>query len=72
MGARLRRVLKSVTWRVTATSTTLIIVFLLTKQFKIAGSVALLEIILKTVVYYLHETIWDKYSLLTEHPGECE
>ncbi|SDC07904.1 MULTISPECIES: DUF2061 domain-containing protein [unclassified Candidatus Frackibacter] len=63
MSNKLRRILKSVTWRITATTTTILIVYFLTGEFKLAGSAALMEVLLKTTIYYLHETVWDKVEV---------
>ncbi|SJZ33962.1 DUF2061 domain-containing protein [Selenihalanaerobacter shriftii] len=60
MSNKLRRVLKSITWRITASFTTVSIVYFLTGEMEIAGSVASLEIIAKILIYYLHETAWDR------------
>ncbi len=60
MSNRKKKILKTISWRITATSTTLLLVYLLSGQLKIAGTVALLEVIIKTVIYYVHETIWEK------------
>ncbi len=58
--SKLRTILKTVTWRVTATFTTTLIVFLFTGQIKTAIEVGLLEMIAKLVIFYLHERGWDK------------
>jgi len=60
---RKKKLLKTITWRITATTTTLIIVYLLSGEFKVATSVALFEVITKMVIYYLHETIWDRLNV---------
>ena len=60
MSNKLRRIFKSITWRITATTTTILIVYFLTGELKLAGSAALMEVLLKTIIYYLHETVWDK------------
>ncbi len=52
--------LKSITWRITATTTTMLIVYLLTGEWRLAGSAAVVEIIIKTIIYYLHESLWEK------------
>ena len=59
MNNKLKRILKTISWRVTATSTTMGIVYFLTGELKTAGSIAFLEVILKSIIYYLHELIWE-------------
>lgn len=57
-----RKVLKTITWRITASLSTLLIVYGLSGEIKIAGTVTLAEIIIKSTIYYLHETIWEKLN----------
>lgn len=59
---RRRSIIKGVTWRVTATIITIIIVFLFTGEIKLALGVGLIEAIAKLVLYYIHERIWNKIS----------
>ncbi|GAB6138651.1 DUF2061 domain-containing protein [Halanaerobaculum tunisiense] len=60
----LRVILKTVSWRITATSSTLLIIYLLTGELKVAGSVALVEAVAKTVIYFVHEKLWDKIKII--------
>jgi uncharacterized membrane protein len=59
-----RTLMKTLSWRVAATSTTVVLVFLFTKNIAISAGVSLTEIIIKTIIYYLHERIWNtiKYA----------
>ena len=66
--SRKRSLIKTVTWRIIASLDTFIIVWVVTGQISWAGSVAGLEILTKTFLYYLHERgwnyiIWGKYSI---------
>lgn len=66
--SRKRSFLKTVTWRIIASLDTFIIVWVVTGQISWAGSVAGLEILTKTFLYYLHERgwnyiLWGKYSV---------
>ncbi|MBM7624693.1 DUF2061 domain-containing protein [Sporohalobacter salinus] len=54
---------KTVTWRIIATTTTLLIVYFLTGQLELAGSAVAIEVIAKSIIYYLHEIAWDNYEL---------
>ena len=51
---------KSVTWRVCATLTTMILVWIFTGNLTIALSLGIVEIIIKMLVYYFHERVWNK------------
>ncbi len=55
---RARSAAKAVTWRVTGSLDTFMLAALITRNLHIAGSVALAEILTKTVLYYAHERAW--------------
>ena len=57
-----RTVVKTISWRVIATLTTMTIVYLFTKEIRIALGIGLAEVIAKIVFYYLHERSWQKIS----------
>ncbi len=61
--ARKKSLLKTITWRISASAATILIVYILSGEMKIAGSVAVLEVIVKTLLYYFHEIVWDKVDL---------
>lgn len=51
--------MKTITWRLMATLTTVLLVFVFTRSFFVSFSLGFLEFLLKTPVYYLHERIWN-------------
>lgn len=51
--------LKTLTWRITATTDTFLISWLLTGTATIAAGIAGLEVLTKMVLYYIHERLWD-------------
>jgi uncharacterized membrane protein len=51
---------KSITWRLCATLTTVILVWIFFGDVKAALSVGIVEVIVKMVVYYIHERTWNK------------
>ena len=55
-----RSMMKSLSWRMTATLTTIILVLIFTGKFELAVAIGFFEIIVKLIVYYSHERIWDK------------
>jgi len=59
MEKRVRSLLKAISWRIVATSTTILLVFLLTGNLVISVGVGSLELLFKTVIYYIHERIWN-------------
>ena len=54
-----RSVIKTITWRVLATLTTALLVFIFTGDLTIAIEVGGLEAIAKLIFYYLHERGWS-------------
>ena len=59
MEKHVRSLAKTVSWRIVATSTTILLVFLFTGNFVISASVGSLELLSKTIIYYVHERIWN-------------
>ena len=55
-----RSILKGLTWRVVATSTIIIIVYLKTGSIKGALEIGAIEFFVKFLLYYLHERAWQK------------
>jgi len=55
-----RSILKAVSWRVCATLTTALIVFLFTGKISLALTVGFLEVIAKMALYFFHERLWHK------------
>lgn len=65
-----RSLMKSITFRIMATSTTILLVFVFTSNLTTSLGVGAVEIILKTAIYYLHERIWSKLKYgLKENPS---
>jgi len=54
-----RSILKTISWRILATLTTAGLVYIFTGQLKIALYVGGIEVILKMVLYFFHERIWN-------------
>ena len=50
---------KALTWRITATIITTVIVYTLTGEVRIAVAVGGIELIFKFVAYYGHERVWQ-------------
>ncbi|MFW9843108.1 MAG: DUF2061 domain-containing protein [Candidatus Thorarchaeota archaeon] len=55
-----RALAKTLSWRFVATATTILIAFILTGSLLISLEIGSLEVILKTIFYYLHERCWDR------------
>jgi adenylylsulfate kinase len=55
-----RTLFKTITWRVTATVTTISLVFIFTGRIDIALEIGFIEVLAKMLFYYLHERGWGK------------
>ena len=56
----LRSVIKTITWRVLATLTTMSLVYIFIGDVTIALSVGGFEVVLKLLIYFGHERAWDR------------
>ena len=56
--SRRRHIAKTITWRILASTDTFLISWLLTGNYKVGGSIAGIEIVTKTFLYYAHERVW--------------
>jgi adenylylsulfate kinase len=59
---KIRSFVKTLSWRVTATITTIIVALAITKRIDIALQIGLLEAFLKMFVYFIHERSWAKIT----------
>ena len=55
-----RSILKTLTWRITASIDTFVIAWIIAGDWKMGGSIAGIEVITKMFFYYFHERIWNK------------
>ena len=61
--SRLRSVLKAVSWRVLATLTTMVIAYFVTGNVGDALKIGSVEVVVKLVIFYLHERTWAQLPL---------
>ncbi|MFT5031226.1 MAG: putative membrane protein [Candidatus Binatia bacterium] len=59
----LRSALKGFTWRIIATTTTIVIALIVTGDIKPALKIGAVEFVAKFAVYYLHERAWARAPL---------
>jgi len=55
-----RSVLKTISWRIIATSTTVFLVYIFTGQLELSAGVGVGDFVLKMLFYFLHERVWTK------------
>ena len=58
-----RSILKTITWRLWATTITILLVWLFTHKLELAFSIGGLEVTSKLVAYFIHERIWDRINI---------
>ena len=54
-----RSLIKTVSWRLTGTGATFLISYLVLGNFAMASTIAVVQLIANTVLYYVHERIWN-------------
>jgi len=57
-----RTLIKTMTWRVTASLTPFLIAWILTGDLLIGASIGSIEAIAKIFLYYYHERIWNNIN----------
>ncbi len=50
--------LKTISYRVISTSSICLIALLLTDSIKIGMTIGLVELVINTIIYYIHERVW--------------
>jgi adenylylsulfate kinase len=58
--SKARSIVKTISWRVLATITTITLVYIFIGDTTIAFTVGGIEVFLKMLVYFIHERVWDK------------
>ena len=59
MDTHKRTIFKSITWRITATATTVLTIYFWTGSWSYALGSGLVANALKTIFYYIHERVWN-------------
>ena len=56
----IRSVAKTISWRITGSSATFLISYMVSGNFDIARTIAMAQLTVNTVLYYIHERLWNK------------
>jgi uncharacterized membrane protein len=56
-----RHIVKSISYRLLGTITTILITYILTGNIVIASSIGFIEFGIKPLIYFLHERVWYKW-----------
>ncbi|MDA9863869.1 DUF2061 domain-containing protein [Flavobacteriales bacterium] len=62
--SRKRHIAKTLTWRVIASATTFMFVYVVFGDVKAASGIMVMESILKMVLYYFHERAWFRLGTI--------
>jgi uncharacterized membrane protein len=57
-----RSLVKTISWRITGSGATFAISYLVSGDFSVAGTIAIIQVTVNTVLYYVHERIWNKIT----------
>ena len=55
-----RSLVKTVSWRITGSGATFLISYLISGNFAVAGTIATIQLVSNTVLYFVHERIWNR------------
>lgn len=55
-----RSLLKTVTWRITGSTSAMIIAYLITGSVGISSTIGIAHLVVNTILYWMHERIWAK------------
>ena len=55
-----RSIVKTISWRITGSTATFLIAYIMTGNFALAGVIGIIQLISNTILYYIHERIWNK------------
>ena len=67
-----RIVLKTISWRIIATCTTMFLVYIFTGRLVLAMGIGFFEVVLKMVFYFLHEKVWNRTEFGRKLGGTVE
>ena len=56
---KIRSMIKTLSWRVTGSSATFLIAWIIGGNLVVAGTIAMIQIVANTLLYYLHERVWN-------------
>ena len=60
--ALLRHTLKTISYRILGTATTFVVSYVTTGSIVFASTIGFTELMIKPVLYFLHERIWYKFA----------
>jgi len=55
-----RSLAKTISWRITGSLATFLISYMVLGSFTVSGTIALIQLTFNTILYFIHERIWNK------------
>jgi len=55
-----RSLVKTISWRLTGSGATFLISYLIAGDYAVAGTIAVIQLVSNTVLYFLHERVWNR------------
>lgn len=55
-----RSIVKTISWRLTGSGATFLVAYLISHDFSVAGTIAVIQLTTNTILYYFHERIWNR------------
>lgn len=57
-----RSIVKTISWRITGSTATFVISYTIIGSFAVSGTIAAIQLTANTLLYYVHERIWNKIN----------
>jgi len=57
-----RHIAKAISYRMVGSAQTILIGYLLTGSLVVSSTMGIIELVVKPIVYFLHERVWYKFS----------
>ena len=57
-----RSLVKTITWRITGSGATFLISYVISGNLTIAGTIAVIQVVANTLLYFIHERVWNRIS----------
>ena len=57
-----RSLVKTISWRLTGTGATFLISYLIAGNFAVAGTIATIQLVSNTILYFVHERVWNRIA----------
>ena len=60
--SNIRSIAKTISWRITGSGATFLISYIVSGNIEIAGTIAMTQLMINTMLYYIRERLWNKIS----------